>query len=100
MFDCPPHIQTSPTRTLCNSTLSRPVIFTVYGPPAGGAGISTCQRRSAPATAEAVLTPISTRTLSPGSDQPQILSALLRCSTMLSPKIGLTNGSTVGNGTC
>lgn len=34
---------------------------------------------------------ISTRTLSPGSDQPQMVFFLPRCSTMLSPKIGLTN---------
>src|SRR5436190_8918313 len=75
-----------------------PLTFRVYGPPAAGGWISTCQRRSAPAVVEAVLFPISTRIASPGSDQPQILSVLFRCSTMLSPNNGLTNGSIVDSG--
>ena len=57
-----------------------------------GGSIFTCQRRSAPAVPVAVLSPICTRTVSPGSDQPQMVSGLPRCSTMLSPKMGLTNG--------
>src|ERR1035438_359767 len=55
--------------------------------------IFTCQRRSAPATADAVCSPIFICMWSPGSDQPHITFAFPRCRTMLSPKSGLTNGS-------
>ncbi len=67
--------------------------------------IFTSQRRSASATPDAVLFPICTRTRSPGSDQPQMVSTLPRCRTMSSPKSGLTNGKGLraggaGNGPC
>src|SRR5579863_7477501 len=52
----------------------------------------TCQRPSRPAVPVAEVSPICTRTTSPGSDQPQIVSGLPRCKTMLSPKMVLTNG--------
>ena len=76
MFDWPPQSQTSPTITLWSSTVSWPAILTVYGPPTGGGWIFTCHRRSGPAIAEAVVAPISTETLSPGSDQPHIVLRL------------------------
>jgi len=93
MFDCPPHSHTSPTSTSCNSTIWRPVILMLYGPPGGGGWIFTHQRPSGPVTVLAAWPAISTRTASPGSDHPQIVFGFPRCRTMLSPNIGLTNGS-------
>src|ERR1039458_3990967 len=52
-----------------------------------------CHRPSAPVVAVAAVSPISTRTASPGCDHPQMTFGLPRWSTMWSPKIGLTNGS-------
>src|ERR1035437_419670 len=52
-----------------------------------------CHLPSAPAVAVAEFSPMATRTESPGSDHPQIAFGLPRWRTMLSPKIGLTNGS-------
>jgi len=47
---------------------------------------------SASATALAECPAISTCTTSPGLDHPQIVFSFPRCSTMLSPNIGLMNG--------
>jgi|SRR5450756_1673423 hypothetical protein len=52
-----------------------------------------CHLPSVPAIAVAEFSPMATRTESPGCDHPQIAFGLPRWSTMLSPKIGLTNGS-------
>lgn len=52
-----------------------------------------CDLPSAPAVAVAEFSPMATRTESPGCDHPQIAFGLPRWRTMLSPKIGLTNGS-------
>ena len=69
------------------------VILMLYGPPGGGGWIFTHQRPSGPVTVLAAWPAISTRTASPGSDHPQIVFGFPRCRTMLSPNIGLTNGS-------
>ncbi len=93
MLDWPAQIQTSPTSTSCSSTVCcLPAILTLYGPPSAGGCIRVSHLPTAPAVAVAEFSPISTRNGSPGCDHPQIAFGLQRCRTMLSPKIGLTNG--------
>jgi hypothetical protein len=55
----------------------------------------TCHRPSDPVAVFDVRPAISTWTASPGFDQPQMVFGFPRWRTMLSPKIGLTNGSEV-----
>src|SRR6516162_7956642 len=92
MLDCPPHNQTSPTRTFVNSTVCRPTMRIVYGPePAGGCNLIS-HRPSEPAVLVPSLLPIWMRIFSEGAAQPQNVFGFLRWRTMLSPNIGLTNG--------
>src|SRR5215216_5749703 len=87
MLDCPEQSHTSPSNTSFNVILFFPTISIVYGPPAFIAGRNAIHLPSVPAFVLAFLPLNLILTFSPLEAQPQILSFVSLCNTILSRTI-------------